>query len=386
MTASVLQFRASVENFVRHVEGRSAHASHVAERRPVRAGGAYVLGARLFKDALVRERKRADRLETPFIVLVVDHSQQPADEPTWSSILRAAAAARRDVDAVGWLEQDTVLGILMPGTSRQGAAKVMRQMRRQIAMRLGDAAAASMSMRLYGHGLENGAAAADLAPVDLLLDAFVPVQTRPASEAAKRGLDIFGSLLLLLVFSPVALVAYLAVRWTSPGPALFRQVRIGRRGEPFTMLKFRSMRTDAGHAIHSDYVTWFITSSGKQPRSGDEVFKLTSDPRITPVGGFLRKTSLDELPQFWNVLRGDMSLVGPRPPLPFEVEKYQPWHRRRVLEAKPGITGLWQVKGRSRTTFDEMVRMDLSYARTRTLWTDIKILVATPLAMVKGAV
>jgi lipopolysaccharide/colanic/teichoic acid biosynthesis glycosyltransferase len=388
MSASVLQFRASVENLVRHVDPRSDHRpdhrSPSTDRRPSRAG-AYVLGARLFKDALVRERKRADRLDTPFIVLVVDHSQQPADEATWASILRAAAAARRDVDAVGWLEQDTVLGLLMPETSRHGAAKVMRQMRRQIAMRLGEAAAAVLSMRLYGHGLE-ASAAADLAPVDLLLDAFVPVRTQPLSDAAKRGLDVVGSLLLLLAFSPIALIAYLAVRWTSPGPALFRQVRIGRRGEPFTMLKFRSMRTDAGHAIHNDYVTWFITSSGQQPRTGDEVFKLTSDPRITPVGGWLRKTSLDELPQFWNVLRGDMSLVGPRPPLPFEVEKYQPWHRRRVLEAKPGITGLWQVKGRSRTTFDEMVRMDLAYVRTRTLWTDIKILVATPLAMVKGAV
>jgi lipopolysaccharide/colanic/teichoic acid biosynthesis glycosyltransferase len=114
------------------------------------------------------------------------------------------------------------------------------------------------------------------------------------------------------------------------------------------------------------------------------VFKLTNDSRVTPAGHFLRKTSLDELPQFWNVLRGDMSLVGPRPPLPFEVERYQPWHRRRVLEAKPGITGSWQVYGRSRTTFDEMVRLDLRYARSHSLWTDIKLLAATPLAMLTG--
>jgi lipopolysaccharide/colanic/teichoic acid biosynthesis glycosyltransferase len=151
------------------------------------------------------------------------------------------------------------------------------------------------------------------------------------------------------------------------------------------MLKLRSMRAGASEAIHADYVTWFITASGREPRKGNEVFKLTRDPRITTVGNWLRRTSLDELPQFWNVLRGDMSLVGPRPPLPVEVDRYQPWHRRRVLEARPGITGSWQVHGRSRTTFDEMVRMDLEYARTWTIWMDLRILAATPLAMVKGA-
>ena len=208
----------------------------------------------------------------------------------------------------------------------------------------------------------------------------------PGRDFAKRALDIAGSLGLLALFSPVMLAIWAVVKRTSPGPVLHQQVRIGRRGEPFTMFKFRTMHVNAGHAVHQDYMAWFITSSGRTPRTGDEVFKLTNDPRITPPGRFLRRTSLDELPQFWNVLRGDMSLVGPRPPLPFEVEQYQPWHRRRVLEAKPGITGTWQVKGRSRTTFDEMVRMDLEYARTHSLWTDIKILAATPRAMFKGAV
>jgi lipopolysaccharide/colanic/teichoic acid biosynthesis glycosyltransferase len=222
-------------------------------------------------------------------------------------------------------------------------------------------------------------------PVDLLLTAFVSQRNHPWRDAAKRGLDIVGSLVLLALFGPVMLAVVTVVKWTSAGPALYRQVRIGRRGESFTMLKVRTMYVNAGHGIHNDYVTWFIKASGQQPRTGDEVFKLTNDPRITPPGQWLRKTSLDELPQFWNVLRGDMSLVGPRPPLPFEVAQYQPWHRRRVLEAKPGITGLWQVKGRSRTTFDEMVRMDLEYARSHSLWTDIRILAATPLAMVKGA-
>ncbi len=127
-----------------------------------------------------------------------------------------------------------------------------------------------------------------------------------------------------------------------------------------------------------------MQSVTNRAETGEGVFKLVGDTRITRVGAFLRKTSLDELPQFINVLRGEMSLVGPRPPIPYEVENYQVWHRRRLLEAKPGITGLWQVSGRSRVTFDEMVRLDLRYARDCSPWMDIKILLRTPLAVVLG--
>ncbi len=151
------------------------------------------------------------------------------------------------------------------------------------------------------------------------------------------------------------------------------------------MLKFRTMEWGADQRLHHEFVSWFIKAGDQAHSPGNnELFKLTNDQRITPVGRMLRKTSLDELPQLWNVVRGDMSLVGPRPPLPYELAQYKPWHRRRVLEAKPGITGLWQVAGRSRTTFDEMVRLDLRYARRCSLWTDIKILLATPAAVISG--
>jgi lipopolysaccharide/colanic/teichoic acid biosynthesis glycosyltransferase len=345
----------------------------------------YVLGERLFKDTLVRERKRADRLAASFAVLVVDRSDQPAAADIWVSIVRSASAVKGDGDVVGWLEKGAVLGMLLPEVSRRGALKVMHRLRREIAGHLGDGALAGLSMRLYAQGVESASSGAVLPPVDLLIDSFVPVRKHPARDAAKRGLDVLGSLMLLALFAPVMAVALLIVKATSPGPVFYKQVRIGRRGEPFTMLKFRTMYVNAGHGIHKDYMEWFIASSGKEPRTGDETFKLVNDPRITFPGRFLRSSSFDELPQFWNVLRGDMSLVGPRPPLPFEVARYQPWHRRRVLEAKPGITGAWQVRGRSRTTFDEMVRMDLEYARTHSLWTDVKILAATPRAMFKGA-
>ena len=383
MNATFLIPGESFADVAQRRDGASGRASAAAPAvRP--ATETYILGERLFKDTLVRERRRADRLGSTFAVIVVDRSHLPADLAAWESVFRAVASSRRDLDVAGWLEQDAVLGVILPDASPVSAADVVRRLQRSGATDVAGAQARA-SMRIYVHGAASHAGGLHHPPVDLLIESFVARASRPASDVAKRALDVVGSAALLALFSPVMLGAFVAVKLSSPGPVLFRQPRVGRRGEPFTMLKFRSMRVNAGHAIHNDYVTWFITSSGKAPRTGDEVFKLTNDPRVTAVGHWLRKTSLDELPQFWNVLRGDMSLVGPRPPLPFEVDKYQPWHRRRVLDAKPGITGTWQVKGRSRTTFDEMVRMDLEYARTRSLWTDIKILAATPLAMVKGA-
>ncbi|PYR95687.1 MAG: polyprenyl glycosylphosphotransferase, partial [Acidobacteria bacterium] len=145
----------------------------------------------------------------------------------------------------------------------------------------------------------------------------------------------------------------------------------------FKLLKFRSMKCVNDRSIHQEYVRRFIAGEADSARvdhNQNVVYKIQDDARVTRVGKFLRKTSLDELPQFINVLKGEMSLVGPRPPIPYELEAYQIWHRRRVLEAKPGITGLWQVNGRSRITFNEMVRLDLQYAKTWSLWLDIKIL------------
>jgi lipopolysaccharide/colanic/teichoic acid biosynthesis glycosyltransferase len=212
-------------------------------------------------------------------------------------------------------------------------------------------------------------------------------ETNRMGRALKRGMDILGSLLLLALLSPIFLVIAAAIKLTSRGPILFRQQRIGEHGTAFTFLKFRSMYVNNDASQHKEYVRQLIAGqAAKQPAAGtgEGIFKLTNDPRITPVGNFLRRSSLDELPQFLNVLRGDMSLVGPRPPVPYEVEAYATWHRRRLLEAKPGITGLWQIQGRSRVGFDDMVRLDLRYARNCSPWLDLKILVQTPRAVIAG--
>jgi diguanylate cyclase (GGDEF)-like protein len=203
----------------------------------------------------------------------------------------------------------------------------------------------------------------------------------PAVEKwIKRGIDIVGALLGIILFSLLMLVIAILIKITSCGPVLFRQERMGFLGKKFTFLKFRSMYTDCSEERHKQYVTNLIKNT--LGTEGDEaeckpVYKMNDDPRVTPFGYFLRRSSLDELPQLINVLKGEMSLVGPRPPIPYEVEKYENWHFRRVLEVKPGITGLWQVKGRSSTTFNEMVRLDIAYVNNFSLWLDLKILFKT---------
>ena len=199
-------------------------------------------------------------------------------------------------------------------------------------------------------------------------------------KCLKRGMDIIGALAGIIFFSPVMCVIAILIKITSCGPILFRQKRMGFLGKTFTFLKFRSMYTDCSEDRHRAYVTNLIQNNVDPVHEGPECkmfYKMTGDPRVTPFGNFLRKSSLDELPQLFNVLKGEMSLVGPRPPIPYEVEKYQNWHFRRVLEVKPGLTGLWQVEGRSTTTFDEMVRLDIAYVNNFSLWLDIKILFQT---------
>jgi exopolysaccharide biosynthesis polyprenyl glycosylphosphotransferase len=217
--------------------------------------------------------------------------------------------------------------------------------------------------------------------------------------ALKRAFDLGLAWLAILVSMPLWLLLAAAVKLTSRGPVLFRQRRIGLKGKEFTFLKFRSMRTGADPRLHQDYTSdWIYGRTGKAeepaPRSlgaaargslgnGEAVHKLTRDPRVTLVGRFLRRTSLDELPQLWNVVRGDMSLVGPRPPLPYEVERYTEWHKRR-LDVLPGITGLWQVSGRNALSFEEMVRLDIEYIETWSLEQDVKILLKTVPALLFG--
>ena len=209
------------------------------------------------------------------------------------------------------------------------------------------------------------------------------------SVSMKRGLDIAGSSLGIVILSPLFLAVGLIVKLTSRGPVLFKQERVGYLGKTFVFYKFRTMEVSQSFNIHFTFVKDFISGKGCARKDGGDapVYKIVNDPRVTRFGRFLRRSSLDELPQLFNVLKGEMSLVGPRPPIPYEWDMYQEWHRLRLIEAKPGITGLWQILGRSSTTFDEMVRLDLKYARTRTFALDVKLIFLTlwRVATAKGA-
>jgi lipopolysaccharide/colanic/teichoic acid biosynthesis glycosyltransferase len=204
-----------------------------------------------------------------------------------------------------------------------------------------------------------------------------------ADDAAKRALDIVISLALLIVLGPLIMLLWCAVRWTSPGPGLFRQQRLGRDRQPFTVLKLRTMYTGNNDRIHRDYVTSMLGDARPQTAGSRGLFKLDADPRVTPLGTWLRRTSLDELPQLLDVLSGQMSLVGPRPVLPWEEELFSEPHRRRFA-VKPGITGLWQVSGRSRLSMQEALDLDVEYVSRRSFALDLVILARTGPALLRG--
>lgn len=355
-----------------------------ARRRPTRGGGSQaLLEQRLFRDALTRQCRQADRFERPFgLLLIVGRAWHGTSQ--WAPVANVLTASAQETDVVGWFEENSVIGVIRWGVSSSDSPAALRDgVEREIERRIGAVAMAGVCVRAYLYSPQSESLGTPF--VDAVVTHRAPGRLGPV---AKRALDVVGSAALLLAVAPIMLTIAALVKMTSRGPVFFRQQRIGEQGRPFSMLKFRTMRVDAGHDIHQQFVAQYIQgqmTAGDATSNAAPIFKIVADPRVTRVGHFLRRSSLDELPQFWNVLRGEMSLVGPRPPLPYEVKIYKPWHWRRVLEAKPGITGLWQVNGRSRTTFDDMVRLDIRYARDQSVWMDVRILLATPRAVVSGS-
>jgi lipopolysaccharide/colanic/teichoic acid biosynthesis glycosyltransferase len=374
--------------------GRQSRQINIVDPLSVPATERKTLNEDSFRRVIAIERKRTERSKAPFVLMLIEVANQsgPNSAAALDNVMSILLSSSRDTDVVGWYTGKTTIGALYTGLVAGDKSAVLMTILSRATNTLREElpfeqfSAISISLHYYPDDWDENDPGRQSNPV---LYPDLPNQTRAKQPRPmfKRILDIIGSLILLVVFMPFCAVIAIAIKLTSKGPILFRQMRVGQHGKQFVFLKFRSMYVGNDHKVHREYVTKLInkdTNAASGQRQGT-VYKLTADKRITPLGRFLRKTSLDELPQFINVLRGDMSLVGPRPPIPYELAAYQTWHRRRVLEVKPGITGLWQVTGRSTVDFDSMVRLDLKYATSWTPWLDIKILLRTPLAVIRGS-
>lgn len=369
-------------------KAKSAFGSFLSKR-------AEMLEEEIFHRMLRLERRRAERSRKPFVLMLLDASRviEARTEHSFASKTTSAlVTSTRETDLVGWYKKSIVWGLIFTEISCEGKDSIAELLLAKVLNALRDALGEEVisklivTVHLFPENRDpNG--------TEPLVDAsFYPDLLKEGSEnhlprIVKRMVDIAGSGLLLLLASPLFAAIAMAIKLTSNGPVIFKQRRLGQHGTHFSCLKFRTMYANNDPKTHREYIRRFIAGQPNAERSDPEkprIYKITNDSRVTPVGRFLRKTSLDELPQFWNVLKGEMSLVGPRPPVPYEFEAYDLWHRRRVLEAKPGITGLWQVSGRSRTSFDDMVRMDLRYSQSWSLWLDLRILIATPRAVLSG--
>ena len=357
-------------------------------------GGRTLVPEEMFTRALSLERKRSQRSRQRFVLMLVDTGsllQGNQREMVLSAITKAIATSTRETDLWGWYKKDVVVGVVCTEIGEAGLESILSALHTRVTeairndLSLEQMNVIHISFHVFPDDLdlEHGTRPAD---TKLYPDLKPRDNATRFSLAIKRAIDVVGSSMAILVLSPVFIGIAVGIKLTSKGPILFKQQRLGRYGARFTFLKFRSMSFQSDAKIHREYVRQLILAKAADPQGGKSggVYKLKDDPRVTKIGKFLRKTSLDELPQFFNVLKGEMSLVGPRPPIPYEVESYDIWHRRRFLETKPGITGLWQVEGRSRVKFDDMVRLDLKYARIWSPWLDIKILLRTPKAVLRG--
>ncbi len=347
----------------------------------------------VFHSLLTLERKRAERSRKQFVLMLMDaHLENGSAAGILKEAVEIVIASKRETDLIGWYRQGAILGVIFTevnaGADRPITEILRNKFQTTLAERMGKSRAAKIAVsfhvfpEIWDKNQSGWQADSKLYPE------LGPTASRQQVPLLiKRMMDVAGAAALLLVLSPLLAAIAAMIKLTSKGPVIFEQERLGRFGARFKCLKFRTMYTDNDPKIHQEYIQQFISgneASSNSNGSQQPVYKIVNDPRVTTVGRFLRKTSLDELPQFWNVLRGEMSLVGPRPPVQYEFEIYDIWHRRRILDVKPGVTGLWQVSGRSRTRFDDMVRLDLRYCRTWSLWLDLKILISTPRAVLGG--
>ena len=367
-----------------------------ASRRAIPEVSYGILSQELFAHTLYVERKRTERSGRSFVLMLLESKRllrPDCHNRGVEKVLLALTRCSRDTDTKGWYRLGSMIGVIFTelGFGVNGhavAAALLAKVTTALTetLEITQINEIRLSCHVFPENWDQVSPLSDnrSAFYDRLLNEATP---KRLPRLVKRLIDIVGSSLALLFLLPLFIAIAVAIKLTSKGPVLFSQQRLGHYGRRFKFLKFRSICVNNDAHVHREFVKRLIVgdpNGSSHEMEGRLVYKLTADPRVTPIGRFLRKTSLDELPQFINVLKGEMSLVGPRPPVPYEVECYRLWHRTRLLAAKPGITGLWQVSGRSRVKFDDMVRMDLRYASSWSLWLDLKILIQTPQAVIFG--
>ena len=378
-----------------------------------KAAAQNVLDHTTFAELVRYERERSDRGGAPFSLL---HVTVIGDNV---SAARQLSQSLRMIDRIGILDNNCIC-VLLPDTDKEGAALVAEKLKKRLAalsdpdvnLRIlkvctyptdrscGDLQSVNPPAKKHPQGTSlffkmnfpSPQQLTEAIPYELMhvLEIEDTHAGKHVQLVLKRIIDVVGAVAALIVSLPLMALITIGLKCTSKGPVLFKQTRVGYCGKKFAFLKFRTMHLGAVDQTHREYMKEFINGNHERINMGTEnkpIFKMTSDARITSFGRLLRKTSLDELPQFFNVLAGDMSLVGPRPPIPYEVSEYDHWHKKRVLDVKPGITGLWQIRGRSSITFDEAVRLDVQYARQWSLMLDCKIMLQTIRAVLsqKGA-
>lgn len=355
-----------------------------------------------FLNFLQLERRRSERSDRSFMLVLIGlkaFKGRAERERVTKDITLVLSSTTRDTDIKGWYKCNEFIGVIFNEISQcskegfnAGRQHTSKMIYEQLDGYLGEVIYNRLDIRFQ------------IFPGEFLLPSdtrsggtdkymsMTPASAKKVSLIIKRIIDISCSLSGIALLAPVFLIVAVLIKINSPGSVFFKQERVGLYGTKFKFFKFRSMYADNDPAIHREFVRNLILGNNvvhaQSLGAGAAAdYKIKDDPRVTSIGRFLRKTSIDELPQLFNVLKGDMSLVGPRPPIPYECEEYEIWHRSRVLDMKPGITGLWQVTGRSSTSFDDMVRMDIRYVREWSLWLDLKILLKTPLEVLtcKGA-
>ncbi len=347
-----------------------------------------------FHSLMARERGRADRNGNIFSLIIFRMANLPPGISVQRRLLVSLGSRLRDIDEYGWYD-DRHLGAIIPYASGKNAQRIAENICRDLSLPASDE---TFIVYTYPESwFSDEQSDLSLKP-DPVVQSESPVSTTPAGSAVdrppndtaflyqplpvwKRILDLAASLMALILLSPLFLFALVLIKMVSPGPVLFKQERIGHMRRAFTLFKFRTMEVGTGADAHAQHMRKLIVKdSESRPLS-----KLENSRSIIRYGRLLRASCIDELPQLFNVLRGEMSMVGPRPCLAYEADEYQRWHARR-FDSVPGMTGLWQVMGKNRTTFKEMIRLDISYTQNLSLWLDLKIIFLTPIAIIRQVI